>query len=555
MDSDSSWLPTGTESLENFPPLRFSGLIPLGVRRGGMGLVYFCRSEIWLTMPRVAVKRIRPELLQSDKALNLFLHECYLWVALGAHDNIVELSSIHQAPYEPPIIIAEFAGESLRDLLKQRERLDIVSTLRVAADCIEGLRYAGARVSGFIHGDLKPENILISRDRNVARLSDFGLARSQRDLQRDPASWVGVFGTPYYMAPEQTLGHTTAASDVYALGCIMRECLTGSLLFPDVTDPRTYMEHHREVQPTPTETVIELPEPLARLIDSCLKKSVESRPSLTDAQDVLMALLVEQGVRYKQSKRRGRHESDFSSQYNGIAGLLNIGDYENAFALVDEAIPRLTAPGDLALAMYLRGRALGGLKRFAEAAADLSKAEAILSQAPEMKSTLANVYLEQARGLHESDDLASLRRALSLTEKARDLFPDGSAGHASVAYAYRRLGDTANAVESMLRALKIATNVVYYESIIEWTLGAMGYERLMYEVTDDYVANHPERGASYAWRAIARAWCVGAGLSDAIGARVADQYRDLEAAKTAGAPKNLVTMAKEITVSIMQKQS
>ena len=229
---------------------------------GGMGVVYFCLDHGNNYHP-VDLKTFKPEYLPDRAARDRFLREGTIWVELDHHPNIVRC---HEVEYFPPIafivmeLIAKEQGRedaSLRSWLGAPMPVD--QALLFALQIARGMKHASEKIPGFVHRDLKPENVLVGADKlpgtdiNRLRVTDFGLAailqssepvsgikeKSSLDEHQSPlaeSSAVGsrtqlthgMVGTPLYMAPEQWQGEPLGVyTDIYALGCILFEMLSG----------------------------------------------------------------------------------------------------------------------------------------------------------------------------------------------------------------------------------------------------------------------------------------------------------------------------------------
>ncbi len=228
-DHDPSQLPIGTILEGKFRISREIG-------RGGMAAVY--EAENIDIGKRVAVKILSADLITSRVVRERFLREARAAAAIHSpHICDVYDSGTYQ---ERPFLVMELLrGESLYELQARERRLDVDTTLRVALQTARGL--AKAHAAGVVHRDLKPENIFLTRNEDgqlVAKILDFGLAKfyetttaspTQARLTREGA----LFGTPAYMAPEQAqgLGNVDHRCDLWALGCIVYECLTASTVW------------------------------------------------------------------------------------------------------------------------------------------------------------------------------------------------------------------------------------------------------------------------------------------------------------------------------------
>ncbi|NMC72321.1 MAG: serine/threonine protein kinase, partial [Myxococcales bacterium] len=202
--------------------------------KGGVGEVYEAVHE--LIGLRVAVKLIRFEYASNAELNQRFLQEARAAAAVG-HPGIVQIHDVGRTPDGRTYLVMEYLdGEDLEKQLGRERRLGLDQTAGILCDVLDAL--AAAHAKGIIHRDMKPENVFLVPGRHgerVTKLLDFGIARLNDEVQTAtrltrPGS---VMGTPYYMCPEQARGdqHVDAGVDIYAVGVMLYEMLTGELPF------------------------------------------------------------------------------------------------------------------------------------------------------------------------------------------------------------------------------------------------------------------------------------------------------------------------------------
>jgi class 3 adenylate cyclase/tetratricopeptide (TPR) repeat protein len=233
----------------------------------------------------VAFAVIKTEGLDAD-GLARVKREAQAMGRLGDHPNIVTVFDTDQEGAEPYIVSQYMAGGDLAAVLQQREdhRLPIEGAVRVAEQVCSGLAHAHAR--GIVHRDLKPGNIWFDSS-GVAKIGDFGLAVA---LDRSRLTMAGMMvGTASYMPPEQAMGgETTYASDLYALGCVLYEMVTGRPPFVGDDTVAVISQHVNTAPVAPTWHNAECPAGLQTLILRMLEKDAKQRPA--SAEQVREAL-------------------------------------------------------------------------------------------------------------------------------------------------------------------------------------------------------------------------------------------------------------------------
>jgi serine/threonine protein kinase len=248
---------------------------------GAMGNVFLAQHPV--IGKCVAVKVIHPNLANNEEMLGRFFNEARAVTQIG-HENIVEVQDFGQTPEGDSFIVMELLeGESLGDRLKREGALPVPRAVHVAIQIADGLAAAHAR--GIIHRDLKPDNIfLINRggDGDFVKILDFGLAKltgpgqSAMGMQTKTGS---LLGTPHYMAPEQAenIKKVDHRADVYSLGCMFFQILTGRVPFPGEGFGEVLVRHVREPPPLPSRLNPAVPPALEKIVLHALAKKPDFR--------------------------------------------------------------------------------------------------------------------------------------------------------------------------------------------------------------------------------------------------------------------------------------
>ena len=259
---------------------------------GGMGEVYRARDT---SLKRdVAIKVLPGAWSRDPERLRRFELEAQAAAGLN-HPNIVSIFHVGQHEGSPYIVTELLQGETLRDHL-QRGPLRFREAIDLAVDIARGL--AAAHSAGVVHRDLKPENLFLTRDGRV-KILDFGLAKlkqvqsagadSATITLREETNPGHVLGTVGYMSPEQVRGQAAdARSDIFALGVILYEMLTGKRAFHKPTSAETMTAILNEDPPTISQLTSDAHPGLQRIVSRCLEKSPDQR--FQDASDLAFAL-------------------------------------------------------------------------------------------------------------------------------------------------------------------------------------------------------------------------------------------------------------------------
>src|SRR3989442_1658381 len=252
--------------------------------RGGMGVVYKARDE--RLKRQVAIKVLPPELGFREEIRIRFLREAETAARLS-HPHIVPIHSVGEAPDGLVYFVMAFVdGESVAGKLSRRGRLPPEEARRVMLETADAL--GAAHALGIIHRDVKPDNILLEGSRGRVVVTDFGIAKALSSTT-GPATLTATgvaIGTPHYMSPEQAAGdrEIDGRSDIYSLGVVSYQMLTGELPFHAPTVPGILMKHITERAPLVTDKCRECPEDLAACVMRSLEKDPEDRWPTGDAR-------------------------------------------------------------------------------------------------------------------------------------------------------------------------------------------------------------------------------------------------------------------------------
>ena len=252
--------------------------------KGGMGRVY----KVFDTEVRekLALKLLNPEIATDADTIERFRSELRL-ARTVSHRHICRMHDLGREEETGTYFITmEYVpGEDLKSLIHRIGALPVGKAVAIARQAAEGL--AEAHRMGVVHRDLKPQNVMIDRE-GSARIMDFGIARS---VKANGITGAGVMiGTPEYMSPEQVDGkEADERADIYSLGVVLFEMLTGRLPFEGDTPLSIAVKQKSEPPPDPRKLNAQIPEDLGKLVLMCLEKEKARRPQ--SAEDLVAELL------------------------------------------------------------------------------------------------------------------------------------------------------------------------------------------------------------------------------------------------------------------------
>lgn len=319
---------------------------------GGMGRVFKVRDRS--LGKHFAVKAIRPELLEDKAALKRFESEATGAVGLS-HPNLVSVygMKVTEDGKQPYLLMDYYAGKSLADLLSLEVKLDQSRALAIFVQICDAVQYAHDQK--VVHRDLKPGNILLVRENGVSdfvKVLDFGIARimtaagaTTQGLTQDQQ----ILGSPEYMSPEQCRGEKPdSRSDIYSLGCVMYESLSGKPPFRTDNPIKTLMCHVNN-EPRPFEPALGVSRELLAVVLKCLEKEPENRyQSMAELKEDLELILA--GARPRRAGR-ARIKSGFKAGFkSGFNAGITPSSRKRWRAFVAAALAVLVGAGVLTVA-------------------------------------------------------------------------------------------------------------------------------------------------------------------------------------------------------------
>jgi serine/threonine-protein kinase len=274
--------------------------LQLGPLLGQGGFAAVFRAHDPFLERDVAIKVLDPSLAVDAALEEQFLHEART-IAAAEHPHIVPLYAAESNGGLLYLVLRLLPGQSLADRIA-KGKLSAAEAARIALECAGAL--AAAHAVGVVHRDIKPANILLDANGN-ATVTDFGI--SLVTSRPAPELHGSTAGTPHYMSPEQSLGeHVDGRSDVYALGVVLYEMLTGTRPFPGRNVTEVIAKHISAPIPKVSDREPETPVALVRLVDHMLAKDPATRPTAAELVKALTAASTPDALRTPSQVRRRR---------------------------------------------------------------------------------------------------------------------------------------------------------------------------------------------------------------------------------------------------------
>ncbi|MTI47720.1 Stk1 family PASTA domain-containing Ser/Thr kinase [Sporosalibacterium faouarense] len=242
---------------------------------GGMALVY--KAKCRLLNRFVAIKVLRREFIHDDEFIAKFKRESQAAASLS-HPNIVNVYDVGVEDDIYYIVMEYVKGKTLKEFIQEKGKLTVDETMSIAVQIADGLSHA--HKNHIVHRDIKPHNILITDD-GRAKVTDFGIA--QAATSATVTSTSSVIGSVHYFSPEQARGgYVDEKSDIYSLGIVMYEMVTGKLPFQGDSPISVALKHVQENIASPKIINESIPRSLEKIIMQCVKKDQTLRYSNTE---------------------------------------------------------------------------------------------------------------------------------------------------------------------------------------------------------------------------------------------------------------------------------
>lgn len=240
------------------------------IGEGGMANVYLADDKI--LERKVAIKVLRGDLSSDEKFIRRFKREA-LSVSNLSHPNIVEVYDVGEEDGNYYIVMEYIEGKTLKQLLQKRGALTLTEVIDIMSQLTDGLSHA--HEAYIIHRDIKPQNIMIE-DNGLIKITDFGIAMALNSTQLTQTN--SVMGSVHYLPPEQAQGKgSTIKSDIYSLGILMYELLTGSVPYKGDTAVEIALKHMKEKLPSIRKQNPTIPQSVENIVIKATAKNPKNR--------------------------------------------------------------------------------------------------------------------------------------------------------------------------------------------------------------------------------------------------------------------------------------
>ena len=263
------------------------------IGEGGMANVYLANDKI--LDRKVAIKVLRGDLSSDDKFIRRFQREA-LSVSNLSHPNIVEVYDVGEEDGEYYIVMEYIEGKTLKQLLKKRESLTLTEVIDIMTQLTDGISHA--HESYIIHRDIKPQNIMIQDDGRI-KITDFGIAMALNATQLTQTN--SVMGSVHYLPPEQASGKgATVKSDIYSMGILMYELLTGTVPFKGDNAVEIALKHMKDKIPSIRKQDPSIPQSVENILLKATAKNPRNRyDTAKEMHEDLLNCLKEEHANYK----------------------------------------------------------------------------------------------------------------------------------------------------------------------------------------------------------------------------------------------------------------
>ena len=240
------------------------------IGEGGMANVYLAEDTI--LNRKVAIKVLRGDLSSDEKFIRRFQREA-LSVSNLSHPNIVEVYDVGEEEGQHYIVMEHIEGKTLKQLLKKRDVLTLSEVIDIMTQLTDGISHA--HESYIIHRDIKPQNIMILDDGKI-KITDFGIAMALNATQLTQTN--SVMGSVHYLPPEQASGkNATIKSDIYSMGILMYELLTGNVPFRGDNAVEIALKHMKDKIPSVRKQDPSIPQSVENILLKATAKNPRNR--------------------------------------------------------------------------------------------------------------------------------------------------------------------------------------------------------------------------------------------------------------------------------------